>query len=1127
MSSQSIFISYARKDGAELAQRLVEDLKKQGLDPWLDTQRMRGGASWTREIETALDKSSVVLALLTQGSYLSEICRAEQLRSLRKGKTVIPLLVEKGSDIPLHLEPKNYLDFTGDGYPHQFEQLLEDIAKNKGIGLKEQYRQTYVTAPPLPVNFVERPVELQALRNALMGEGTGRHIAVTAFRGMGGIGKTVLAQALCHDEVVQQAFPDGVVWITIGKESIISLKDQMREVGRAFKDEDLAQVDNELAAINQYRNTIRNKAALVVLDDVWNATLINPFRAESARSRLLFTTRDAGIAADVGAQEHRADLLTEEQSCTMLARWSGKQEDELPAESELLIQECGRLPLAISMIGAMLRGKPASYWQRVLDLLRNADLEKIKTQFPDYPYTDLLRAIQVSVDALDKQMQQRYLSLAVLLDDMVVPTNLQQCLWGVSAPEAMDTAEQLIKLSLAQREGESSSYISLHDLHLDYVRAQYPDRDALDLIREAVRLSFHIIGRDPTQFASQLTGRLLPYLGLAEIHEFILKLQAGAARPWLCPLKSALHPPGTGLLQTLYGHDRWISDVALTADGRRAVSASYDFTLKVWDMESGRELRTIMGHSGVPLGVAVSEDGRQAVSSYTDGTLKVWDLETGRELWTLKGHSAEIKGIAISADGKRAISASGDKTLKVWDLETGLQLHVFVGHLAWVNAVAISSSSSRAISASADRSLKVWDLLNRRLLHTFEGHTDDVTAVAISRDGSRAVSASDDKSLKLWDVQNGRELRTLEGHHNEITDVAMNAVGRVAVSASNDTILTVWNLDNGQEVRTLDGHSERVTGVALSADGHLAISSSYDKTLKIWDVKSRRELRPIQGHTEGIIGVAVSSDRQRAVTASDDHTLKIWALEGGNELISLQGHTNAVMGVAWTEDGQQVISASSDKTLIVWHVESGRKLNELRGHSLGVTDVALSRDGRKAVSASYDNTLIVWDLDHGHVLYTLRGHSGAVTGIALSADGKWAVSSSYDRTLKFWDIESGCEIRTLRGHSAWIKGTKLSADGQRVASFDDNTVRIWDVKSNQELHIIEAPSFIGMAIDTNGRKIVSASNDSTLRIWDVESGMPITAFTCDAAAQCCAFINNNEVIAGDASGRVYFLRLEE
>jgi len=105
-----IFISYAHKDGKDLALRLQQSLKASGLDTWLDSQRLQGGSSWTTEIETALDASDVVLALLTPGSYVSDICRAEQLRSLRKGKCVIPVLGQKNTDIPLHLETKSYRD---------------------------------------------------------------------------------------------------------------------------------------------------------------------------------------------------------------------------------------------------------------------------------------------------------------------------------------------------------------------------------------------------------------------------------------------------------------------------------------------------------------------------------------------------------------------------------------------------------------------------------------------------------------------------------------------------------------------------------------------------------------------------------------------------------------------------------------------------------------------------------------------------------------------------------------------------------------------------------------------------------------------------------------------------------
>src|SRR5271157_1535473 len=162
-----VFISYARKDGATLAQRLQKDLNEKGFDAWLDTQRIAGGATWTTKIEVALDDAECVLALLTTGSYVSEICRAEQLRSLRKGKCVIPLLAERGSDILLHLEAKNYRDFTADShYAQAFTELLADLHARNGIALKPEFRETsYVTVPPLPINFVERPEALTALRD--------------------------------------------------------------------------------------------------------------------------------------------------------------------------------------------------------------------------------------------------------------------------------------------------------------------------------------------------------------------------------------------------------------------------------------------------------------------------------------------------------------------------------------------------------------------------------------------------------------------------------------------------------------------------------------------------------------------------------------------------------------------------------------------------------------------------------------------------------------------------------------------------------------------------------------------------------------------------------------------------
>jgi hypothetical protein len=139
------------------------------------------------------------VALLTNGSYKSGICRAEQLRALRLGKCVIPLLAQRGGDIPLYLEIKNYRDFTAPSTQEiRFKELLQDTRGRQGVELREEFRQTYVTALPLPANFVGRPEALESLRNALITDGESRHMALTALNGMGGIGKTMLAEALCQ-----------------------------------------------------------------------------------------------------------------------------------------------------------------------------------------------------------------------------------------------------------------------------------------------------------------------------------------------------------------------------------------------------------------------------------------------------------------------------------------------------------------------------------------------------------------------------------------------------------------------------------------------------------------------------------------------------------------------------------------------------------------------------------------------------------------------------------------------------------------------------------------------------------------------------------------------------------------
>ncbi|MCU0498825.1 MAG: DarT ssDNA thymidine ADP-ribosyltransferase family protein [Anaerolineae bacterium] len=146
-STLKIFISYARIDGKTLALKLRDDLQAAGLAIWLDLSEIEGGAVWTEKIEAAIEECDLVLALLSHGSYKSEICRAEQLRAIRKGKRMIPLLVQPDADRPLHLEHINYLDFTkSERYSDSLRDLLSDLNAGRA------FRDTPLPAPEQPAS---------------------------------------------------------------------------------------------------------------------------------------------------------------------------------------------------------------------------------------------------------------------------------------------------------------------------------------------------------------------------------------------------------------------------------------------------------------------------------------------------------------------------------------------------------------------------------------------------------------------------------------------------------------------------------------------------------------------------------------------------------------------------------------------------------------------------------------------------------------------------------------------------------------------------------------------------------------------------------------------------------------
>ncbi len=219
------------------------------------------------------------------------------------------------------------------------------------------------------------------------------------------------------------------------------------------------------------QRALAGRSVLLVLDDVWDQNHASELDVVGGDGRLLVTTRNREILVGLGAGEVQLEFLTPEESRMLLARWVGMPVAELPEIADRVAEECGHLPLALAMIGAMVRLE--TEWSDVLERLQRADLDKIRQQFPEYPYPDLLRALAVSVEALAPEERGRYLELAVFPEDMSIPAVAIEILWSRADLDGIESRAligRLVARSLARRAEKGS--IRLHDLQRDYIRRQ-------------------------------------------------------------------------------------------------------------------------------------------------------------------------------------------------------------------------------------------------------------------------------------------------------------------------------------------------------------------------------------------------------------------------------------------------------------------------------------------------------------------------------------------------------------------------------------------------------------------------------------------------------------------------------
>ena len=275
---------------------------------------------------------------------------------------------------------------------------------------------------------------------------------------------------------------------------------------------------------------------------------------------------------------------------------------------------------------------------------------------------------------------------------------------------------------------------------------------------------------------------------------------------------------------------------------------------------------------------AFSPDGRKAIIASGDRSVRVFDVEGRRDLKRLVGHTASVWSAALSPDGKFAASGGMDSTARAWDLSTGLEVGKFADHASLVSAVAFTPNGKWVVSGDFNGTVAYWKASGGQ-----EGWRAEklglVTALAVDPQGT-FVAVATDTALVLLDLADGHELKRYGKFTSPLSAVAVSPNGKWVAAGSDAGVVRVWHVGEEKARFTLTGSDGGIRSVALKDGGRWVLTGGADRTVRLWDTGAAKQTVPaFRKHNASVTGVAFLDNGTQTVSGDRALNALPWRIE--------------------------------------------------------------------------------------------------------------------------------------------------------------------------------------------------------------------------------------------------------